>query len=734
MFDVQLKDITENTDGSFELIGPYAHLIEGSNDTYDYSNVNSDFNFTRDNLMFEAVMTYYYTDQLMRYANEELGYDIKPTLYDGGLQFIPHATFTQPTARYSPNFQTTIYGSDAGVVESNEDGDIILHETGHALHYLSTDDIGSRAEGLVEGIADYFAMSYTRDYTKFPYQTENTDDYNTVVSWGLLPYFTPFNRTVNYTADYCSRIGGHPNNHESGQWFSTAMMKIYSAIGKEKADILLLETLPLIIFDNHQFTVARFLYETAQELNYSSDELCAIYNELNSVYCIELSSRIDPPEGNTIDLYMKDTPIDLGVEPNQDEGHMWTSRDIWVRRSNDGKFEHQNPEYHPTEPNFIYVRVRSKGCNFTNDADLHVYYSKASTGLRWPTSWVDSYILNNDGVLVLVGDEATPPGGISIMPISAGEEQIISIPWFPPNPGDFNDDKHHFCLLAKIVSSDDLLNMQETVSTVNNVRANNNLVLRNVSVYDYDDNDDNIVGPINIHLDCSKSSSIDHQIVLEGLQMGDTNEKFGQVYISSNNTYIQNTLEDKYSVSQIDPTAPSVPASKDKMYAVELEDIIDFEPDSILCSDFLSVYYEPYTVGKRFEFNIIEREVNTNVSIGGEHFVYSLPIKTDKSLNKLASQTQEKDYHSVINEFDAFHIYPNPISNRFNIGWNDNADFENSTLNIFSINGRLVSQYQNVQNGQTLEVDQLHPGFYIVELTSKTKGNVQRHVKSIYIR
>src|SRR5215212_2553670 len=31
------------------------------------------------------------------------------------------------------------------------------------------------------------------------------------------------------------------------------------------------------------------------------------------------------------DLYMKDTPLDTGVEPNPDAGPMWVTEDIWVR-------------------------------------------------------------------------------------------------------------------------------------------------------------------------------------------------------------------------------------------------------------------------------------------------------------------------------------------------------------------------------------------------------------------
>jgi len=57
-----------------------------------------------------------------------------------------------------------------------------------------------------------------------------------------------------------------------------------------------------------------------------------------------------------IDLYIRDTPEDLGIEPNTISQCSWISKDIWIRNQNDGIEEHQNPEYHPTNPNYIYVR------------------------------------------------------------------------------------------------------------------------------------------------------------------------------------------------------------------------------------------------------------------------------------------------------------------------------------------------------------------------------------------
>jgi hypothetical protein len=125
------------------------------------------------------------------------------------------------------------------------------------------------------------------------------------------------------------------------------------------------------------------------------------------------------------DLYMKDTPADMGFEPNPDLGPMWVSEDIWVRTSADPGYQpypfpegsppwvplaHQNPEYRDPKysvPNFVYVRVRNRGSSASAGTErLRVYWAKASTGLGWPAQWVD-YMDNTCGPTKLFGIELT---------------------------------------------------------------------------------------------------------------------------------------------------------------------------------------------------------------------------------------------------------------------------------------------------------------------------------------
>ena len=132
---------------------------------------------------------------------------------------------------------------------------------------------------------------------------------------------------------------------------------------------------------------------------------------------------------------MQDTPADTGAEPNPDTGPMYVSKDIWVRqdpipgyqpysfvadpawlaavssgapsRPVTQNAEYRDPKY--SHPNYVYVRVRNRGGSASTGAErLRVYWAKASTGLAWPTQWVD-YVANTCGPNKLYGIEITKP-------------------------------------------------------------------------------------------------------------------------------------------------------------------------------------------------------------------------------------------------------------------------------------------------------------------------------------
>ena len=196
---------------------------------------------------------------------------------------------------------------------------------------------------------------------------------------------------------------------------------------------------------------------------------------------------IPPPPTAVADLFAQDETDDVGDEPNTTSTRFYRSQDIWVRRQQDGltNQEHETPIFRPSGPShFVYVRVRNRGCADADPATLRLYWAKASTGLSWPSPW--------DGSVTspaLMGDSI---GSQSTGSISGGGFTVLEFAWDPPNPADyasFGADKTHFCLLARIeTDATDPFGMTfpEGANLSANVRDNNNIVWKNVSILEED--------------------------------------------------------------------------------------------------------------------------------------------------------------------------------------------------------------------------------------------------------
>jgi hypothetical protein len=78
---------------------------------------------------------------------------------------------------------------------------------------------------------------------------------------------------------------------------------------------------------------------------------------------------------------------------------------------------------------------------------------------------------------------------LTIPVLQPGEEVIMEIPWFPPNPSGFGNiaDPHHVCLIARIETSTSSpygMTVAETTDINFNTQQNNNIAWRNVTVVD----------------------------------------------------------------------------------------------------------------------------------------------------------------------------------------------------------------------------------------------------------
>ena len=72
--------------------------------------------------------------------------------------------------------------------------------------------------------------------------------------------------------------------------------------------------------------------------------------------------------------------------------------------------------------------------------------------------------------------------------IEAGGSKIYEFAWNPPDPSmynEINNEPWHFCLLARVESTEDPISSQETSSLADNVWNNNNIAWKNLTVIDF---------------------------------------------------------------------------------------------------------------------------------------------------------------------------------------------------------------------------------------------------------
>jgi hypothetical protein len=231
------------------------------------------------------------------------------------------------------------------------------------------------------------------------------------------------------------------------------------------------------------YSACRFMFSTGQV-----DRMHATLDGARA--SIQSSDALIPPTGTSFsDLYIQDTPDDVGNQPNNESTVFYVSEDIWVRNTNDGitTQSHQNAEYKTSGPNYVYVRIRNRSCNTAAPpATVRLYWAKASPGLSWPDPWTGMVTSP-----ALMGGLVGPVGVKTTGTIPPGGSQILEFQWNVPNPADyamFGADMKHFCLLARMEESG--VTLTETSDLGNNVKNNNNIAWKNIAIENLVSGDD----------------------------------------------------------------------------------------------------------------------------------------------------------------------------------------------------------------------------------------------------
>lgn len=353
---------------------------------------------------------------------------------------------------------------------------------------------------------------------------------------------------------------------------------------------------------------------------YLTYQICA---STNLSLCDTATVKITVCASQTLDLMIKDGLDDTGVEPNNTTQYMWNSSDIWVRNNQDNGLVHENPVYYSNgNSNYIYIKVTNRSCvDYTGNDQLKVYWAKASTGLSWPNPW-------EGGVSEPITNASMgQPIGSQIIPnILAGQEVIMQIPWEVPNPANYSEDQWHFCLLTRIESTNDPIDFPETWDLNSNVRNNNNIAWKNVTVVNPPlpnplNNDNNTPGGvIAVANPFNEPHTFYLELVKEDLETGKPIYVESEVKIKMNQVLYDAWERGGKIAQNLDSTLDE----KNKIIKGNnvILDNIAFNAKEIgtlnLTFNFLT---EELTDKSKFVYHVIQKDSNTGNIIGGETYV-----------------------------------------------------------------------------------------------------------------
>ncbi|WP_242107467.1 hypothetical protein [Luteimonas aquatica] len=274
---VVLREITFASN-RYALKGPYAQCleIESPNDGACPSQAGSSFNFARNDKLFDAVNVYYHIDTFMRYVNQTLGVSVTPTQYSGGVKFDPHGLDGDDNSHYDPNDGYLAFGE--GGVDDAQDADVVVHELGHGLHDWLTHGGLSQTQGLSEGVGDYLAAAYSRDFQN--QWTPSDAQYFWVFNWdGHNEFWNGRVTNWHLNHSYPSNLGG--TGHTAGQYWSSCNLVARDAIGGQAMDKAFLTGLSMTNGSSNQKDAAQAVINAAKSLGYGATQIAAIGNAYN---------------------------------------------------------------------------------------------------------------------------------------------------------------------------------------------------------------------------------------------------------------------------------------------------------------------------------------------------------------------------------------------------------------------------------------------------------------------
>ena len=367
------------------------------------------------------------------------------------------------------------------------------------------------------------------------------------------------------------------------------------------------------------------------------------YGRINAFLAVQAAQGLNP---YNLDLMIKDSSDDVGEEPNTTTQYMWTSTDIWIRNSDDDGLEHQNPEYHPTNPTYAYIKVKNNSCIPSNGTEaVTLNWPKAGSSLSWPASW--------DGLNYFPSPSPAPQpnikfgdlvGTTTIPVLQPGQETIVKMRFIIPNPQNYSwfqgSDQWHFCLLARIEAAADPLT--ETTDLYTNVKNNNGIAWKNVTIVDVESN--LIKGTIAVGNPSDIPRTFFLEFVVEDIETGKPIFEEAEVGIKMDTVLFDAWVRGGNQAAHLDNTA--IENRKIVNGNNVILGNIAFNANEVgsLTLDF-NFLTEELTEKPKFRYHIVQRDAVTNAIVGGE--TYEIKKKA-RSVFVAAAPDAKVDLHQPI--------------------------------------------------------------------------------------
>lgn len=250
--------VLERLDGSGFLRGDYVDA--GNSDQPRANEASLVFNYSPDvtDGHFHEVNIYWHLDTMQDYFQTTLGI----TAANNRQQPAFAHQGEDDNSSYSPSTGNIRFGD--GGVDDSEDGEVVLHEYGHAVHDNISGIGGGEAGAISEGFGDYLACTFGDN----PLEAEwDATSYNP----GPPPYLRRTDTDKVYPDDLVGQV------HADGEIMSAAWWDAREALGAEIADQLCIESFFLVGATTTMTDMAN-AYVQADQAIYGGAHLGIIYS------------------------------------------------------------------------------------------------------------------------------------------------------------------------------------------------------------------------------------------------------------------------------------------------------------------------------------------------------------------------------------------------------------------------------------------------------------------------